>query len=51
MGFGYEIRHVEGIKEALVWNRDNLKMILQKIGRRSRNVAQGKKGGGFIKMF
>jgi hypothetical protein len=51
MGIGYEIWHVEGIKEALVWDRDNMKMILQKIGQQSRNVSQGRKGGGFIKMF
>jgi len=51
MGIGYEISHVEGIKEAVVWNRDNIKMNLQKIGLRSRNVAQGRKDGDLIKMF
>jgi len=27
MGTGYEIWHVEGIKEALVWNMDNINPI------------------------
>jgi hypothetical protein len=46
MGIGYEIWHLEGRNGVLVWNRDNIKMNLQIIGRRSPNVAQGRKGGG-----
>ena len=42
---------MESIKEALVWNRDNMKMILQKIGTQSHDVAQCRKGGELIKMF
>ena len=51
MGIGYEVWHVEGIIETLIWNRDNIQMNLQKIGLRSRNVAQGRKDGDLIKMF
>jgi hypothetical protein len=51
MGIGYEIWHVEGIKEVLVCNTNNIKMNLQKIGQRSPNVAQGRKGGKLIKKF
>jgi hypothetical protein len=37
------------LKVTLVYR--GLKMNLQKIGRRSRNVAQGRKDGGLIKIF
>jgi len=40
MGIGHEIWQVEGIKRAWVWVTDNIKMDLQKIGKRSCDFTQ-----------